>query len=647
MAEVKRFRVLSIALCVVMLVTAGCGSDQSAAPDSPKGEALTEASDNAGDVSDGHDAEMPGEEVSSVEASSMRLVRTEGTVSLTDENDEELTPVIDMRLFSGNSVETEDKSLAGISLDDVKAAVIGEKSLTRLHQDGKKLAMDLESGTMYFSVAKPLADEESFEISTASMTLGIRGTSGFISAVSDTQSVVILTSGRAVITGKADGQTMTIEPGRRVTVTVMADGTTYFMDEPVRPAEYPSLLIDELGGDDVMLREVDEQNGGGIAEELSAIAVYRGILYRADTFDYHTEGGLPTGKYEYALVPMNGSPVVPALLLAQETDAYISYVRVFQYDADSGGVLAPEESLTMGAAQLGGYRGGIQMMNDGNGLRSVAISGGTGTMEINRITFRDKQMVTESVWSGRVGDGMPEDLMGTDIDWRDLTSLDVLNQGFTTALPTDGDRIVFTGTIDHYTYDEVVALQGEPDPYGYERDTESFHIILLDTPMYMTIANMSSPEMTTYLVKMIRIGNEDLSKYDGQHHIFSIDPSATHMPGEPVLPFGQPGTGNIHVLSAPQEAAENGFSASVIAGIKAQLGVPSDLATEDRIYYDEASYWEAGGVWLVQCEFYHNGELVAGASVDRDTGNVMRNIMVYGTDSAYDPVMSYDPMAGN
>ena len=88
-----------------------------------------------------------------VEASYMRLVRTEGTVTLTDEEGSDLPLKEDMRLFSGNALMTDADSLAGISLDEVKAATIDEYSFTRVYRKEKKLAMDVVNGRMYFSVS--------------------------------------------------------------------------------------------------------------------------------------------------------------------------------------------------------------------------------------------------------------------------------------------------------------------------------------------------------------------------------------------------------------------------------------------------------------------------------------------------------------
>ena len=71
-----------------------------------------------------------------------------------------------------------------------------------------------------------------------------------------------------------------------------------------------------------------------------------------------------------------------------------------------------------------------------------------------------------------------------------------------------------------------------------------------------------------------------------------------------------------------------------LAQIKQALGVPRIL--DVQVSVSNRSYWDAGERWLIQVSFYHNGEMVAGASVDADTLELCRNIMVYSGDAPSD-----------
>ena len=62
--------------------------------------------------------------------------------------------------------------------------------------------------------------------------------------------------------------------------------------------------------------------------------------------------------------------------------------------------------------------------------------------------------------------------------------------------------------------------------------------------------------------------------------------------------------------------------------IAASLGVPEDVNVEVTVSGDPY-YWDAGQRWLVNVEVYQDGNFVAGAAVDRDTKEPIRNIYNY------------------
>ncbi len=64
-----------------------------------------------------------------------------------------------------------------------------------------------------------------------------------------------------------------------------------------------------------------------------------------------------------------------------------------------------------------------------------------------------------------------------------------------------------------------------------------------------------------------------------------------------------------------------------LAEISAALGVPENLNVE--ITQGTPAYWEGGGFYRTNVEILHNGELIAGASVDSITGSLAGNIYTY------------------
>ncbi|MBQ1423831.1 MAG: YARHG domain-containing protein [Lachnospiraceae bacterium] len=222
------------------------------------------------------------EPVTEVTAVSMRLARMEGAVSLRNEDGEVLTKLQNMRLAGGNEIATAVGSRAGISLDETKAVTVGEKSHAVVERRKKDLLLDLKNGEMYFSVSRPLEEDESFEIRTSTMVMGVRGTSGYVRSgdaytytesgtdaavrADDATDTIILTSGHVTLVAET-GEEQEVRPGQRVDISTSGDRTEYAVTE-VRPADFPDLLLLELAADEEMLDEADAQNGDGFREEV-------------------------------------------------------------------------------------------------------------------------------------------------------------------------------------------------------------------------------------------------------------------------------------------------------------------------------------------------------------------------------------------
>lgn len=119
-------------------------------------------------------------------ATTMRLTKTEGDVGISDSDGNDLQAVSDMRLYSGYQIDTEKESYAWINLDNVKLTKMDVTSEVEIQKDGKDLELVVSSGRVFFNITKPLADDETLNIRTSTMSIGIRGTCGWISASSNT-----------------------------------------------------------------------------------------------------------------------------------------------------------------------------------------------------------------------------------------------------------------------------------------------------------------------------------------------------------------------------------------------------------------------------------------------------------------------------
>ena len=298
----------------------------------------------------------------------------------------------------------------------------------------------------------------------------------------------------------------------------------------------------------------------------AAIALYGEIISSAHDYTYTTSDSASTGHYRYSIFDLQDGDPVPTLLLAQETDTGNWYVRFFQYDPETDSVFQPEESLEEGSSG-GGYHAGLAREADGNGVRLTETYGGSGDTEITRITLADGTLVQEPQWSGKFTE-VPEALGLIEIKW---TEVSFHGSGQSETAETGGNaeieakpvspagsesqgsdaedgRIVFTGTVGTYSYEEVIALQGCPDPNAPWTDSsQTFRLIVLDTPQIMELEGLDGPRSDEVVVISVDYA-ENLASYEGEHLTFSIDPKSTYWPSDTSMPVGQPATKDVRVL---------------------------------------------------------------------------------------------------
>ena len=135
-------------------------------------------------------------------ATTIRILDYIGGVILENEG-EEVTIREDMQLRNGNTLTTGEDGSVDLNLDDTKAAGLDVSSRAAFEQNGKALTINVESGALYFYTTKELEDDESMDIVTQTMMVGLRGTSGYvIYNPKNGVSKLTLTSGKVHVTGK-------------------------------------------------------------------------------------------------------------------------------------------------------------------------------------------------------------------------------------------------------------------------------------------------------------------------------------------------------------------------------------------------------------------------------------------------------------
>ena len=117
----------------------------------------------------------------SYEASTMRLLQHSGAVEIFDVSGAPRFLLDNVRFASGESLKTGEDGSASVSLDDTKILTMDFNSWVEFLQEAGHMQLNLLEGSLFLDVQKKLDENESFDIQTTTMTVGIRGTLIFVS----------------------------------------------------------------------------------------------------------------------------------------------------------------------------------------------------------------------------------------------------------------------------------------------------------------------------------------------------------------------------------------------------------------------------------------------------------------------------------
>ena len=115
-------------------------------------------------------------------ANEMRLQNYEGEVYLLDEDGNARSLMENVRFNSGESLSTGAKAMASVSLDATKILTLDSMTRVTFTNENNHMTLTLSSGRLLLDVQKKLAENETFDIQTSTMTVGIRGTTIFLSS---------------------------------------------------------------------------------------------------------------------------------------------------------------------------------------------------------------------------------------------------------------------------------------------------------------------------------------------------------------------------------------------------------------------------------------------------------------------------------
>lgn len=176
-------------------------------------------------------------------ATTMHLSRTAGTVGVLNEQGKDVSLQENLSLYSGYQVGTQSGSFAWIDLDQVKLAKMDEDSEVEISKDGRDLEILLQSGGLFFNVTEPLEEDETMEIRTSTMVVGIRGTCGWVEIGPDFARVGLLEGEvecRAVQAAEADS--VFIQAGMMAT---LPNGADVFQIDMLTAEDIPDFIWGE------------------------------------------------------------------------------------------------------------------------------------------------------------------------------------------------------------------------------------------------------------------------------------------------------------------------------------------------------------------------------------------------------------------
>ncbi|MBQ7175553.1 MAG: hypothetical protein IJR62_08885 [Lachnospiraceae bacterium] len=203
------------------------------------------------------------------QATTIRLAKTEGSVMLTNSAGKAVFKQANMRLTNGTHIETGEASYSWFDLDETKAIKEDAVSEVELRENGKKLEVMLNSGNLFFNITRPLTSDESLNIRTSSMVMGIRGTCGWVEIIDGRTTRVYMLEGRAEVS-----VTNPITCQTKTTVLYAGETADFIVYDPANPVDQcdiiinrftredvPGFVLKELVGDTELLQKIYDESG--------------------------------------------------------------------------------------------------------------------------------------------------------------------------------------------------------------------------------------------------------------------------------------------------------------------------------------------------------------------------------------------------
>ena len=223
---------------------------------------------------------------SGTSAATMHLRRAEGTVSVSDGEGKNVEPRENLGLYSGYGVDTKNESYAWIDLDEVKLSKLDQNSQAAIKKEDKHLEIEVLSGAVFFNVTEPLADDETMNIRTSTMMLGIRGTCGWVALSEDKGTLTVgLLEGKVECSNGED--TAAVSAGEKGTIPASGEINV----TPLTAAQVPAFVKAELEEDSALAETVKADSGLDVLAPIDPIR-RRDMYTYSRALQYNADGAL-------------------------------------------------------------------------------------------------------------------------------------------------------------------------------------------------------------------------------------------------------------------------------------------------------------------------------------------------------------------
>ena len=328
-----------------------------------------------------------------------------------------------------------------------------------------------------------------------------------------------------------------------------------------------------------------------------AAELYAGVLDDIDSYQFLPEGGnnpdWDFDGYQYTLTEITGDDIPE--MLVQTNAKMLPLVRVFAADLENNEVIAPAETLQIGVAGAGGFRGYVAGSVDGNSLYYTVFGSGTGDAVTETITISDGELSHATAGEYQIM-AKPQEIQDAEVelefvDVADRSLLEELADGVLAPASAGGDggdgaggdadavpqapaqpsaeelraaaiaeaeaagKQVYSGTVRVLSHEELLQLQGISDPNPGTDGGSTYVVLVFDGPTDVYGDLSGDPGQATLQANMLSLATHWVSAYgsndndtsaidvwrpyDGQSvtvalHFLPVFPSDTRMPvGEP------------------------------------------------------------------------------------------------------------------